>query len=379
MHIKEEPIDSDDCEDSISESSNVICPIQASTSFYKGKLDSCNISSEAHEQQPGENLHLELQPIDDVIVSSINLPTQIPTVGSNAISSSLPACENWSGHYDFSVAFRPQNKGTKGVAWTYSSIKDKLFVRKDAPCPINFSTNTRLADNVYIRVMALYTSPEQVAEIVTRCYNHSVVEKPLPEAEHLIRCESATAEYQTDSTGRHSVLVPFENPPVGQQYSTYIYKFACFGSCSGGPNRRPLMLIFTLEAGGQVIGRRKLDVKICACPGRDRKNEEAQYLPSELPQLSSANPNKRKQSDSTLLSEVMDFTKSIYAPLPKKHKATPNKDGLYYLSIDDKECYEFLRQMKKFYEICKTMKSMQPDALNKALQHIKIKSEKKEE
>lgn len=37
--------------------------------------------------------------------------------------------------------------------------------------------------------------------------------------------------------------------PAGQMYSTYIYKFACFGSCAGGPNRRPLMLIFTLESG----------------------------------------------------------------------------------------------------------------------------------
>lgn len=47
---------------------------------------------------------------------------------------------------------------------------------------------------------------------------------------------------------------------------------------------------------GQVIGRRKLDVKICACPGRDRKSEEAQCLATEIVDTPDNNSVKRKYS-----------------------------------------------------------------------------------
>ncbi|GFT98875.1 tumor protein p73 [Trichonephila clavipes] len=95
------------------------------------------------------------------------------------------------------------------------------------------------------------------------------------EAEHLIRSESSFASYQTDSgSGRHSVIVPFENPPAGQEFSTYIFKFSCFSSCAGGPNRRLLTLIFTLELGDIVLGRQSLELKICANPRRDREIAE---------------------------------------------------------------------------------------------------------
>lgn len=53
----------------------------------------------------------------------------------------------------------------------------------------------------------------------------------------------------------------------------------CLGSCVGGPNRRPIQIVFTLECDNQVLGRRAVEVRICACPGRDRKADERAAQP----------------------------------------------------------------------------------------------------
>ncbi|GBM69280.1 Cellular tumor antigen p53 [Araneus ventricosus] len=143
-------------------------------------------------------------------------------------------------------------------------------------------------------------------------------------AEHLIRSDSQLAYYEIDAvTKRHSVIVPFENPPVGQDYSTYIFKFVCFNSCAGGPNRRPLALIFTLEQGNNVFGRVVLDLKICACPGRDRENAKTGMIPQ-----------------------------NYFENLPKKKKleeGKPEKKEEFTIKVKDVECYNFLLTMKRLF------------------------------
>ncbi|GFR10271.1 tumor protein 63 [Trichonephila clavata] len=307
-----------------------------------------------------ENLpNTEAIPVEPLSNTAIFSPDHNSVSSSNAayIPSSLPASQNWTGLHDFNVSFAPQEKNTKGVSWTYSSIKDKLYVRKDAPCPINFSAKN-MSFNVDIRAMALYSSPEHASEVVRRCVNHSMNElsKEVFEAEHLVRCESQMASYKIDPTTKHhSVIVPFENPPAGQQFSTYIYKFTCYGSCAGGPNRRPLMLIFSLEREGKVIGRRKLDVKICACPGRDKKTEEKQSGIEVAPGM----PLKRKEKEMINLCDVLDFTKSIYLPPVKKKKS--NAGPPYSVSMTDPKCYEFLTNMKKLFDMCNAVNNLPPN------------------
>ncbi|XP_071042729.1 cellular tumor antigen p53 [Parasteatoda tepidariorum] len=292
----------------------------------------------------------------------------VPQVASSVplAPSSLPASQNWPGDYNFNVSFSQQEKSTKGVSWTYSKSLDKLYVGKDAPCPINFSTNTLMPENVKIRAIALYSSPESASEVVVRCVNHSLEEKSknIFEAEHLVRCESSNVSYDIDpSTRRHSVLVPFENPPAGQLFSTYIYKFTCFGSCPFGPNRRPLMLVFTLEKGNQVLGRRKVDVKICACPGRDRKSDEQQASALEI-----GSSKKRKEPEFVSLSETMEFTKNVMLPVSKKSRHSQYGEGPYRLVVEDYECFEFLKQMKKLYDFSKIVKNIHPE-MRKVLVH----------
>ncbi|GFY46363.1 tumor protein p73 [Trichonephila inaurata madagascariensis] len=303
--------------------------------------------------------YIEVIPMEPINNAAIVSPVQNSVSSSNItyIPSSLPASQNWTGPHDFNVSFARQEKNTKGVSWTYSSIKDKLYVRKDAPCPINFSAKN-MSFNVSIRAMALYTSPEHASEVVHRCVNHSMNElsKEVFEAKHLVRCESQMAYYEIDQTTQHhSVIVPFENPPAGQQFSTYIYKFTCFGSCAGGPNRRPLMLIFSLEREGKVIGRQKLDVKICACPGRDKKTEEKHFGIEVAPEM----PLKRKAKEMTSLCDVLDFTKSIYLPPVKKKKSDTGPP--YIISITDQRGYEFLKNMKKLFDMCKSVNNLPPN------------------
>jgi len=69
---------------------------------------------------------------------------------------------------------------------------------------------------------------------------------------------------------------------AGTEWVTNLFQFMCFSSCVGGLTRRPIQVIFTLEQSGIVLGRQAVEIRICACPGRDRKNEERTHLQARL-------------------------------------------------------------------------------------------------
>lgn len=305
--------------------------------------ETSNIFSETNvnaflEQTGDWSRHLQVPTIQNQTVESRHL--QVPAIQNQTVMctvisepqyapSSLPGTENWPGIYSFKVSFNYQ-ENAKGLTWVYSKVLNKLYVGKDVSCPVNFSTSIAMTGDVNIRAMVYFSSPNHASEIVHRCINHSMDElsRGLFEAEHLVRCESSMAFYEVDSLkGRHSVTVPFENPPAGQDFSSYIYSFKCFGSCSGGPNRRPMMLVFTLEKGNKVVGRQRIDLKVCACPSRDMRQEDPQDKKCV----------KRK--------EVVP----IEPTPPSKKMKMAKEDGPYIIKVQDKECFEHLRRMKKLY------------------------------
>lgn len=68
---------------------------------------------------------------------------------------------------------------------------------------------------------------------------------------------------------------------AGAEWVTNLFQFMCFSSCVGGLSRRPVQLIFTLEHGSRVLGRQSFEVRICACPGRDRRTDEDSLHPTD--------------------------------------------------------------------------------------------------
>ncbi|XP_067947722.1 cellular tumor antigen p53-like isoform X2 [Watersipora subatra] len=232
---------------------------------------------------------------------SANPQHRPPSSLSPSPMSMIPSLQPFGGAYNFQFEFGKQPKDTKSAAWTYSAIMNKLYAQKDLSCPIRFRINADgIAHRLFLRAMPVYTKPEFLQEVVKRCPNH--VQAPesanIPHREHFIWCENSGATYVKDrESGRSAVLVPYDAPPAGTPWVTYLFSFKCLNSCVGGPNRRELSIIYTLEnANQEVLGRASIDLRICACPGRDRKTEEGKV---ENQQRSEAAPTPPSSTSNT--------------------------------------------------------------------------------
>uniref|UniRef100_A0A672MCS9 Tumor protein 63 (p63) n=1 Tax=Sinocyclocheilus grahami TaxID=75366 RepID=A0A672MCS9_SINGR len=240
-----------------------------------GLLNSMDQNGGSTSTSPYNNEHAQ----NNVTAPS---PYAQPSSTFEALSPSpaIPSNTDYAGPHTFDVSFQ-QSSTAKSATWTYSTELKKLYCQIAKTCPIQIKVLTNPPQGAVIRAMPVYKKAEHVTEVVKRCPNHELSREfndgQIAPPSHLIRVEgNSHAQYMEDSiTGRQSVLVPYEPPQVGTEFTTILYNFMCNSSCVGGMNRRPILIIVTLESrDGQVLGRRCFEARICACPGRDRKADE---------------------------------------------------------------------------------------------------------
>lgn len=279
-------------------------------------------------------------------------PPYSPHTSMQSPSPSVPSNTDYAGDYGFQISFAQPSKETKSTTWTYSESLKKLYVRMATTCPVRFKTARQPPPGCIIRAMPIFMKPEHVQETVKRCPNHATSKEHNenhPAPTHLVRCEHKVAKYTEDGyTSRQSVIIPHEMPQAGSEWVTNLYQFMCLGSCVGGPNRRPIQIVFTLEKDNQVLGRRAVEVRICACPGRDRKADEKTALPPS--KQSSPKKNLPKMSFGTEITTVM--------PAGKKRKLD-NGEEAFTLTVRGRDNYEVLCRIRDSLELASMVPQQQ--------------------
>ncbi|NXH18785.1 P73 protein, partial [Bucco capensis] len=305
-------------------------------------------------------------------------PSNVPTHSPYAQPSStfeamspapvIPSNTDYPGPHHFEVTFQ-QSSTAKSATWTYSPLLKKLYCQIAKTCPIQIKVSSPPPPGTIIRAMPVYKKAEHVTEVVKRCPNHELGrdfnDGQAAPASHLIRVEGNNLSQYVDDpvTGRQSVLVPYEPPQVGTEFTTILYNFMCNSSCVGGMNRRPILIIITLESrDGQVLGRRSFEGRICACPGRDRKADEDHYREQQaLNESAAKNGNKRtfKQSPQGM--------PALAAGVKKRRHG---EEEMYYVPVRGRENFEILMKIKESLELVELVPQQLVDSYRQQQQQL---------
>nr|QAV54763.1 tumor suppressor protein p53 [Lateolabrax japonicus] len=290
----------------------------------------------------GTDGHMDMLLINDQVLTEgfdenlFELPPEMSTKdGVTPPASTVPVTTDYPGEYDFKLRF--QQSGTaKSVTSTYSELINKLYCQLAKTSPVEVLVSKEPPAGAILRATAVYKKTEHVADVVRRCPHHQN-EDLAEHRSHLIRVEgSQRAQYFEDPhTKRQSVTVPYEPPQLGSEMTTILLSFMCNSSCMGGMNRRPILTILTLETPeGLVLGRRCFEVRVCACPGRDRKTEEDN---STKTQNGTKQAKKRKSAPAP---DTTSMKKSKSASSAEEE----DKD-VYVLHVRGRERYEMLKKI----------------------------------
>ncbi|XP_076241130.1 p53 isoform X2 [Calliopsis andreniformis] len=244
---------------------------------------------------------------------------------------STPIKEEFPGCYNFQFSLCNQDSSKH---WVYSQALRKVFINMEETLPLRFKWEPA-DDGLFVRTAMVFSLDQYASDPVRRCHNHMAMNNINNHdidpriIKHVVRCLDHSSMYE-ERNEHLSVLTPLRTPQIGSHYVLMNFKFLCKNSCPSGMNRRPTELIFTLEdSKRRVLGRRRLSVRVCSCPKRDKKKEEM-----ELEEESPLSAKKRK----------------LCVPVPKK--MTPSCDTHVFnvqLSIVGKENY--LAVLKYAYDI----------------------------
>uniref|UniRef100_A0A8C5N947 Cellular tumor antigen p53 n=1 Tax=Gouania willdenowi TaxID=441366 RepID=A0A8C5N947_GOUWI len=329
----------------LSSFSSLVVPPQSQYNLLSSSMESLGSRATSGSPYSSEN------------ASSSAVPTPSPYSQPNSTfeglspAPAIPSNTDYPGPHSFQVSFQ-QSSTAKSATWTYSPLLKKLYCQIAKTCPIQIKLCTSPPHGSIIRAMPIYKKAEHVTEVVKRCPNHELGrdfnDSQAAPASHLIRVEGNNLSQYVDDpvTGRQSVYVPYEAPQVGTEFTTILYNFMCNSSCVGGMNRRPILIIITLETrDGQVLGRRSFEGRICACPGRDRKADEdhfreQQALNESVAKNGSANKRNFKHSPPNVPSPNMNMRK-------RRH----GEEEIYYIPVRGRENFELLMKIKDSLEL----------------------------
>ncbi|NXA51984.1 P73 protein, partial [Nothocercus julius] len=305
-----------------------------------------------------------------------NVPTHSPysqpssTFDAMSPAPVIPSNTDYPGPHHFEVTFQ-QSSTAKSATWTYSPLLKKLYCQIAKTCPIQIKVSTPPPPGTIIRAMPVYKKAEHVTEVVKRCPNHELGrdfnDGQSAPASHLIRVEGNNLSQYVDDpvTGRQSVMVPYEPPQVGTEFTTILYNFMCNSSCVGGMNRRPILIIITLETrDGQVLGRRSFEGRICACPGRDRKADEDHYREQQALNESAA---KNGSANKRTFKQSPQGIPALGAGIKKRRHG---EEEMYYVPVRGRENFEILMKIKESLELVELVPQQLVDSYRQQQQQL---------
>ncbi|XP_065657775.1 cellular tumor antigen p53 isoform X3 [Hydra vulgaris] len=270
------------------------------TNTYARKTEQSLSSREAISCEP--NLYLEMQNYSRIIQTNID---------------HLPDTTNFPGEFEFQLSLGPHTESAaKSADYTFSSILKKLYVQRASQCPFMFKTEKKPPSNSYVKILPVFKGTHVLSEPVRRCSNHAEVDDEGGPRYHFIRASNLQSCYNHSDDGRLFVTVPYNGPQVGAEYQIELLSFMCFNSCGhSSHSKRRIDVIFILECEGYVLGRQVIEVRVCACPGRDRTNEEFGSPNYILTKSCKSRRNSEKKRKSSSNDNNQDYTITTSNPV----------------------------------------------------------------
>lgn len=231
--------------------------------------------------------------------------------------SKLPILEPLENGYQFNINLNSESASK--ASWMFSNKLNKVFVKINSPLNIYIDyiepVSTVVHQELIVRAMIVYTSPNEIAEPVKKCPNHRESSRE-NYSEHILRCAVPETNYVGVETGKLfkdklAVVVPMSAIASNEPLKLH---FTCQNSCSGGINRKATAIVFTLEDQFcNVLGRQSLHFKVCSCPKRDKDKDEEGSMknlpkkrklehtaPSTSKKVAIQVPIVKQESDSTM-------------------------------------------------------------------------------